>query len=95
MYILDVVYILCCIDGCTVRVSRHVLMAVVCSVVYDVCVGISPRVQCEGSLARDRYKSLQKRNIIEPRERVRYVCVYMLLAELNACRMAFFMWGFL
>jgi uncharacterized protein (DUF342 family) len=28
-------------------------------------------LKCEGSLARDRYKSLQKRNIIEPRERIR------------------------
>ena len=40
---------------------------VYCFVYISVCIVLQP----EGSLAVDRFKSLQKRNIIEPREVVR------------------------
>lgn len=33
--------------------------------------GFPPPLQPEGSVLRDRFKSLQKRNMIEPRERAK------------------------
>ena len=48
--------------GCRVTLSAG-CACVLCGVIF--C------VQPEGSIALDRFKSLQKRNIIEPRERSR------------------------
>ena len=42
---------------------------------YETC---PYHLQPEGSVAVDRFKSLQKRNIIEPRQRVKYAACWLL-----------------